>query len=92
MSDTQTSPQGGAAPRGGAEKNRYRSTLNLPRTGFSMKANLVQNEPASLKRWGAMGLYDRLRERGGRRGRFVFHDGPPTPTARFTWGTCSTRP
>lgn len=63
--------------QGKAEKNRYRETLNLPKTGFSMKANLVQNEPASIKRWNAMGLYGRIRERSRGRPRFVFHDGPP---------------
>ncbi len=55
----------------------YKSTLNLPRTGFAMKANLVQNEPASLKRWQQMGLYGKLRELGRSRRPYVFHDGPP---------------
>ncbi len=64
---------------GRGAKNRYRGTLNLPRTSFAMKANLVQNEPRSLARWERLGLYERLRARGGDqvRGRFVFHDGPP---------------
>ncbi len=68
-----------AAAGGGDEgKNRYRDTLNLPQTTFAMKANLVQNEPGSMKRWQAMGLYRRLREAGAGKGkRFVFHDGPP---------------
>ncbi|MBN4060413.1 isoleucine--tRNA ligase, partial [Planctomycetaceae bacterium AH-315-I19] len=46
---------------------------------FPMKANLVQNEPASLKRWEKLDLYNAVqteRERTGK-GRFVFHDGPP---------------
>lgn len=62
-----------------AEKNSFKETLNLPRTGFAMKANLVQNEAASIKRWGELGVYERLRKgvRGTPRGRFVFHDGPP---------------
>lgn len=62
-----------------AEKNRYKSTLNLPRTSFPMKANLLQNESQSLKRWGKLGLYQKLRERGDEKpnGKFVFHDGPP---------------
>ena len=33
------------------EKRSYKKTLNLPKTGFSMRANLVQNEPASIRRW-----------------------------------------
>ncbi|MFN0131671.1 MAG: isoleucine--tRNA ligase [Phycisphaerales bacterium] len=57
------------------EKSRYRATLNLPKTSFPMKANLVQNEPASQKRWA--GLYARLREARAGAPRFNFHDGPP---------------
>ncbi|MEO0511677.1 MAG: isoleucine--tRNA ligase [Planctomycetota bacterium] len=64
------------------EKNRYKSTLNLPKTSFPMRANLLQNEPASRKRWSKLGaskrgLYAALREREHPKGRFVFHDGPP---------------
>ena len=36
----------------------YKQTLNLPRTGFPMKANLAQREPARLKRWQEQGLYE----------------------------------
>ena len=62
-----------------ADKNRFKKTLNLPKTTFPMKANLVQNEPASLKRWGTLGVYDLTRAQAAAkpRGRFVFHDGPP---------------
>ncbi|GAB4384862.1 MAG: isoleucine--tRNA ligase [Phycisphaerales bacterium] len=71
------SPEGGAAAS--SKKPNYKHTLNPRNTSFPMKANLVQNEPASLKRWEELGLYQRLREqaRGKKRGRFVFHDGPP---------------
>ncbi|RMH28114.1 MAG: isoleucine--tRNA ligase [Planctomycetota bacterium] len=66
---------------GTAEKPNYKKTLNLPKTSFAMKANLVQNEPASLKRWaglaGGKGLYNAMREASAGRERFVFHDGPP---------------
>jgi isoleucyl-tRNA synthetase len=61
----------------GDEKSRYRATLNLPQTSFPMKANLVQNEPASLKRWAKIGVYEKLRSLRAGKGRFVFHDGPP---------------
>jgi len=68
-----------------AEKPNYKKTLNLPKTTFPMKANLVQNEPASLKRWDALpasgqpkqGLYHAMMETASGRPRFVFHDGPP---------------
>ncbi len=60
-----------------ADKARYKDSLNLPKTSFPMKANLVQNEPASLKRWEAMDLYQQVTEDQTRSERFVFHDGPP---------------
>lgn len=59
------------------DKKTYKKTLNLPKTAFPMKANLVQNEPASQKRWDKMGLYQKLREKDHPAGRYVFHDGPP---------------
>ena len=54
-----------------------KSTLNLPRTSFSMKANLPVNEPKMLARWQEMGLYQRIRK--ARKGApiYVLHDGPP---------------
>ena len=72
------------------EKPNYKKTLNLPQTPFSMKANLVQSEPASLKRWAAIGkgegLYARLRTARAGRQRFVFHDGPPYANASLHLG------
>ncbi len=59
------------------EKRSYKETLNLPKTAFAMKANLVQNEPASVKRWLEMNLYQKLRDARLGRPRYVFHDGPP---------------
>ena len=65
----------------------YKNTLNLPRTGFPMQANLVQNEPARLARWQAMGLYERVQEaRSGARA-FVLHDGPPFANGDVHVGT-----
>jgi isoleucyl-tRNA synthetase len=55
----------------------YKSTLNLPRTDFPMKANLAQREPAILEQWREMRLYERLCYENANRPRFVLHDGPP---------------
>ncbi|KXX65294.1 isoleucine--tRNA ligase [Marichromatium gracile] len=55
----------------------YKQTLNLPKTGFAMKANLAQREPEMLKRWESMDLYARIREARAGAERFVLHDGPP---------------
>src|SRR3954462_15589876 len=54
-----------------------KSTINLPKTDFPMKANLPQNEPAMLARWDELRIYDRIRE--ARKGApiYVLHDGPP---------------
>ena len=54
-----------------------KNTLNLPRTDFSMKANLPQNEPKMLARWEQQGLYQRIRQ--ARKGApvYILHDGPP---------------
>jgi isoleucyl-tRNA synthetase len=54
-----------------------KATLNLPKTEFSMKANLPQNEPKMLARWEQMGIYELIRQ--ARRGApmYVLHDGPP---------------
>ncbi|MCL6416191.1 isoleucine--tRNA ligase [Aestuariirhabdus sp. Z084] len=56
----------------------YKSTLNLPKTSFPMKANLAQREPQMLKQWYDMGLYEKIREVSrGRDKQFILHDGPP---------------
>lgn len=55
----------------------YKSTLNLPRTDFPMRANLTQREPEILARWIREGLYRRMVEHRKGRKKFVLHDGPP---------------
>jgi len=55
----------------------YKATLNLPETAFPMKAGLPQREPQTLQRWNDIGLYQKLREQGAGRPKFVLHDGPP---------------
>ena len=54
-----------------------KSTLNLPKTDFSMKANLPRNEPLMLDRWEKMRIYDRIREAHRGQPIYVMHDGPP---------------
>ena len=54
-----------------------KSTLNLPKTDFAMKANLPQREPQRLEKWEAMGLYQRIRETHKGQPIYVLHDGPP---------------
>ena len=55
----------------------YKSTLNLPKTKFAMKANLAQREPQMLKVWQEKNLYEKIREKSKGRPSFILHDGPP---------------
>ncbi len=55
----------------------YQKTLNLPKTDFSMKANLVQKEPEWLKKWQESDLYQQIRRKSKGRKTFILHDGPP---------------
>ncbi|WP_270731342.1 isoleucine--tRNA ligase [Shimia sp. Alg240-R146] len=59
-----------------ADTPEYKTTLNLPKTDFPMRAGLPKREPAWLERWEKIGVYDRLREKEGRTP-FTLHDGPP---------------
>ena len=64
-----------------------KKTVNLPRTDFSMKANLPQTEPKALARWSEMDLYGRIRQARGGSPRYVLHDGPPYANGRIHLGT-----
>ena len=65
----------------------YKNTLNLPQTGFPMKADLVTREPERLKNWEAARLYEKIqRQRAGAQ-KFVLHDGPPFANGEVHIGT-----
>src|SRR5260221_6033337 len=68
------------------EKN-YKDTLNLPRTDFPMKANLITREPELLKSWEEGRLYRRIQESRNGRELFVLHDGPPFANGDVHMGT-----
>lgn len=55
----------------------YKSTLNLPKTAFPMKANLAQREPETLKRWQQEDIYGQIRAARQGAKKFILHDGPP---------------
>jgi isoleucyl-tRNA synthetase len=58
-------------------KQGLKSTLNLPKTEFAMKANLPQNEPGRLAAWEAMDLYGKIRSAREGAPKYILHDGPP---------------
>jgi isoleucyl-tRNA synthetase len=55
----------------------YKTTVFLPKTDFPMKGGLPDLEPRLLERWHRLGLFERLREAGQGREKFILHDGPP---------------
>jgi isoleucyl-tRNA synthetase len=55
----------------------YKSTLNLPKTDFAMKANLSQAEPLTVKRWQEEALYETVQAARANAPLYSFHDGPP---------------
>jgi isoleucyl-tRNA synthetase len=64
-----------------------KKTVNLPRTDFSQKANLGQAEPARLKKWNEIKLYEQITEARKGREKFILHDGPPYANADIHIGT-----
>jgi isoleucyl-tRNA synthetase len=64
-----------------------KSTVNLPKTDFPMKANLPQNEPKILERWEGMGIYERIREARKGAPLYALHDGPPYANGPIHLGT-----
>ena len=64
-----------------------KENINLPKTSFSMKANLPNKEPEILKVWEKLGMYKKLRESRNGKEKFVLHDGPPYANGHIHMGT-----
>lgn len=67
----------------------YKDTLNLPKTDFPMKADLVTREPTRLAAWESGALYRRIqaRRQAQKAPRFLLHDGPPFANGDVHMGT-----
>ena len=63
------------------------SQINLPKTAFSMKANLPVREPEILEYWNKINLYQELRQSSKGDEKFVLHDGPPYANGNIHMGT-----
>jgi len=57
-------------------KTDYKETLNLPKTEFPMKANLVQKEQEVLSFWVQNKIYQKMQEKD-KSNAYILHDGPP---------------
>jgi len=64
-----------------------KSQINLPKTAFSMKANLPVREPEILEYWKKIDLYKELRNSSKGKEKFVLHDGPPYANGNIHMGT-----
>jgi len=61
--------------------------INLPKTAFSMKANLPTKEPGIIEFWDKINLYKKLREKSKGNEKFILHDGPPYANGNIHMGT-----
>jgi len=64
-----------------------KDTLHLPKTAFSMKANLPTKEPEILKRWEENKIFEKLRKSSKGKEKFILHDGPPYANGHIHMGT-----
>ena len=65
----------------------YKDTLNLPKTDFSMKANLSEQEPKRIDKWQKCDLYGKILLRRDKSKKYVLHDGPPYANGNIHIGT-----
>ncbi len=64
-----------------------KENINLPKTSFSMKANLPTKEPPLVEYWSKIDLYKKLRNKSKGKEKFVLHDGPPYANGNIHMGT-----
>jgi len=65
----------------------YRSTLNLPKTAFPMRAELPKREPERVVWWQAERVYERRLARNEKNPKWILHDGPPYANGEVHMGT-----
>ena len=64
-----------------------KENLHLPKTNFSMKADLFKKEPEILKKWEQNKIFKKIRKNSEGREKFVLHDGPPYANGHIHMGT-----
>lgn len=55
----------------------YKNSVFLPKTSFSMKANLAEREKEFIDFWDRIDIYKKLRESSKGKKKFILHFGPP---------------
>ena len=64
-----------------------KENLHLPKTAFSMKADLAKKEPDILKRWAQNETFKKIRKNSIGKKKFILHDGPPYANGHIHMGT-----
>ncbi len=64
-----------------------KENLQLPKTAFSMKANLHTKEPLILDKWEKNKIFQKLRKNSLGKEKFILHDGPPYANGHIHMGT-----
>ena len=64
-----------------------KENLHLPKTIFSMKADLSRKEPDILKQWEQNKTFEKIRKNSKGREKFILHDGPPYANGHIHMGT-----
>ena len=59
------------------EKVSFKSTLNLPKTDFSIRANAKENDPKILERWEKENISKATFSAHEGNEKYIMHDGPP---------------
>jgi isoleucyl-tRNA synthetase len=72
-------------------KNKYKDTLNLPHTDFSIRANAYNKEPELLKKWDEDGVHEKVSKRGKTGETFIVFDGPPYANGHIHMGTAANK-
>ena len=64
-----------------------KENLHLPKTAFSMKADLAKKEPDILKQWEQNKTFEKIRKNSKDKEKFILHDGPPYANGHIHMGT-----
>ena len=69
----------------------YKSTLNMPDTGFEMRGNLAKKEPGILAEWEKADHYNQILAHHKGEKAYILHDGPPYANGNLHAGTAMNR-
>ena len=64
-----------------------KENIQLPKTAFSMKANLPNKEPLILESWEKNKIFEKIRKKSEGKKKFILHDGPPYANGHIHMGT-----